>query len=141
MLFSSTQMQETLLHPPLSPHIRTHTHTQCFSSACCVAALGVLSYILSLALSLFFQSLYLTSLVLKGISQVRGSSSARSCDYARGSDLESENGPQGVCEPLQKAPPAAVAFVSMCVCLFVFFLIPQLQVGSQSRYETTAPES
>ena len=55
------------------------------------------------------------------------------CEYARGSDLESENGPQGVCEPQQ--PPAAAAFGFMC------FFSPQLQVGSQSRYETTAPES
>lgn len=126
-----------LFYIPFSlSHIRTHTHTQCFSSACCVMGPWECWATFYPWLCPFFQSLYLTSLVLKGISQVRAPVVPEACNYARGSDLESENGPQGVCEP--QKPPAAVAFGFMC---FFFFFFPQLQVGSQSRYETTAPES
>ena len=58
----------------------SHIHTHSDSALAVLAvdgALGVLSCILSL-LCPFFQSLYLTSLALKGISQVRAPVSARS---------------------------------------------------------------
>lgn len=52
--------------------------------------------------------------------------------------LESENGPQGVCE-FQKLACSGGICVHVFVCLF--FFNSMFQVGSQSRYETTAPES
>lgn len=120
-----------LLYVPLS-HI--HTHWDSASAVLAVnGALGVLSYILSL-LCPFFQSLYLTSLALKGISQVRAPVSARSLR------LHQRFWP-GVWEWASGGLWASETACGGGIWIHVRFFLSQLQVGSQSRYETTAPES
>ena len=121
------------LYIPSVSHI--HTHSDSALAVLAVdCALGVLSCILSL-LCPFFQSLYLTSLALKGISQVRAPASARSLR------LHQRFWP-GVWEWTSGSLWAS--FETACgggIWAHVCFFFSQLQVGSQSRYETTAPES
>ena len=137
MLFGSTQdarNSSTSLSLSLS-HIHTHPHTQCFSSACCVTVPWECWATFYPWLCPFFQSLYLTSLVLKGISQVRAPVSARSlrlCQRFWPGAWEWTSG------SLWASATACSHGIWVHVC---FFFSPQLQVGSQSRYETTAPES